>query len=249
MPHPIRSEYKVPSGAEFGAPRAGGRHHQGTDYHCPIGTPIYATGNGRVVSSVGETGVGIGFGNYVSIAYPGGRVTLDGHLRELSSLRVGTLVTADTIVAYVGITGNAIYSSPPGSHDHHQVWLSGVLTDPIAYYGTTTASNGSTPIIPTTLPKEDDMPKNYRNADGTVFTLGETYGLIWTDPNSFSYQTNMALSPQIAINITADQITTAVGEANARGAALKSGATVTAVIDYAALAKAVNDDAAKRLAN
>ena len=248
MAAPIRASYTVPAGAQFGAPRAGGRHHQGTDYHCPIGTPIYATGNGRIAANIGETGVGIGFGNYVSISYPGNRVTLDGHMRERSPLAVGTLVNSGTIVGYVGITGNAIYADPPGSHDHHQVWLNGALTNPAAYYGTTTAGNGGTPIIPT-RPEEDDMPKNYRNANGTVFTLGENYGIIWADPNSFSYQTNMALSSQIAINITADQITTAVGEANARGAALKSGAAVTGGIDYAALAKAVNDDAAKRLAS
>lgn len=147
MPGPIRSGYTIPAGAQFGAARQGGRHHQGTDYHCPIGTPIYATGDGRVVSNIGETGVGIGFGNYISIAYPGGRTTLDGHLRERSPLTPGTIVNSSTIVAHVGISGNAIYADPPGSHDHHQVWLNGNLTDPAAYYGTTTiADSGSTLI-------------------------------------------------------------------------------------------------------
>ena len=62
--HPIRASFTIPSSAQFGALGQGGRHHQGTDYHCPIGTPIYATGDGRVVSNVGETGYGIGFGNW-----------------------------------------------------------------------------------------------------------------------------------------------------------------------------------------
>ena len=151
MPRPIRAPYAIPSGAEFGALRQGGRHHQGTDYHCPIGTLIYATGDGRVVSNVGETGVGIGFGNYVSIAYLGNRVTLDGHLRERSPLAIGTIVNSSTVVGIVGISGNAIYADPPGAHDHHQVWLNGDLTDPAAYYGTDTADSGSTPI-------GEDMP-------------------------------------------------------------------------------------------
>lgn len=147
MPGPIRASYTIPWGAQFGAPRAGGRHHQGTDYHCPIGTPIYATGDGHIVANVGETGVGIGFGNYVSISYPGNRITLDGHMRETSSLAVGTPVNSDTIVGYVGITGNAIYADPPGSHDHHQVWLNGNLTDPAIYYGTTTTADSGSTLI------------------------------------------------------------------------------------------------------
>lgn len=161
MSGPIRDAYTVPSGAEFGAPRAGGRHHQGTDYHCPIGTPIYATGDGHVVSNVAETGYGIGFGNYVSIAYTDGRMTLDGHLRERSSLAVGTLVTSRTIVGYVGITGNAVYADPPGSHDHHQVWLNGILTDPAAYYGTSTAGTGT----PIPAPVQTKRKKQNKMAD------------------------------------------------------------------------------------
>lgn len=148
MPHPIRAPYTIPYGAAYGAIRDGGaRRHQGCDYHCPIGTPIYGTGpGGRVISSVRESGVGIGFGNYVIIAYPGGRQTLDGHMRERSPLPVGTAVDSSTIVGYVGLTGNAIYASPPGSHDHHQVTISGTLVDPQSVYGTSTAGDGGTPI-------------------------------------------------------------------------------------------------------
>ena len=167
MAAPIRVSFVIPSGAQFGAARQGGRHHQGTDYHCPIGTPVYATGDGRIAANVGETGVGIGFGNYVSISYLGNRVTLDGHLRERSPLAVGTLVNSDTIVGYVGISGNAIYADPPGSHDHHQVWLNGALVDPAAYYGTTLAAASSTPITLTPL-EEDDVKLRFITADSST---------------------------------------------------------------------------------
>ena len=175
MSEPIRSPYTVPYGAQFGAPREGGRHHQGTDYHCPIGTPIYAVGDGRVVSNVGETGVGIGFGNYVSVKYPNGMMTLDGHLRERSSLAVGTLVNDQTVLAYVGITGNAIYSDPPGSHDHHQVWINGALVDPQSIH-TSTAGGTSTPI------PEDDMFSDSDRAlledvRNKLSVSGQVYGL------------------------------------------------------------------------
>ena len=155
MPRPIRTSFAIPSGAQYGAPREGGRHHQGTDYHCPVGTPIYGTrAGGRVVSNVGESGYGIGFGNYVSILYPGGYMTLDGHLRERSSLPTGSPVGIDTIVGYVGISGNAVYADPPGPHDHAQLWVNGVLVDPESYYALETAGSGGTPIT------EDDMPLN-----------------------------------------------------------------------------------------
>lgn len=170
MPEPIRIAYTIPYGAQFGANRANGtRKHQGTDYHCPIGTPIYATGDGRVVSNVVESGVGVGYGNYVEVVYPGGRLTLDGHLRERSPLPVGAPVNSDTIVGYVGITGNAIYADPPGSHDHHQVWLNGVLTDPAGYYGTSTAGSDATKITPDIPPipeQDDDMKFLYVDDDG-----------------------------------------------------------------------------------
>ena len=156
MSNPIRNSYTIPSGAQYGAPRAGGRHHQGTDYHCPKGTPIYATGDGRVVSNVNESGYGIGFGNYVSIAYLGGRVTLDGHLLVRSPLPVGTVVNSSTVVGEVGDSGNAVYADPPGSHDHHQVWLNGVLVDPQSYY-TTTAGSGGVPIGEDMPLSQDDL--------------------------------------------------------------------------------------------
>ena len=165
MPQPIRSAYTIPQGGQFGAPREGGRHHQGTDYHAPIGTPIYATGDGHVVANVGETGVGIGFGNYVSIAYAHDRMTLDGHLRERSSLPTGTVVGPDTIVGYLGTTGNAIYANPPGSHDHHQVWINGNLVDPVVYYDSiiTPAGSGGTPIIQ----EEEDVKLRFVTANTT----------------------------------------------------------------------------------
>ena len=190
MPQPIRGPYTIPSGAQFGALRQGGRRHQGTDYHCPIGTPIYATGDGRVISNIGETGVGIGYGNYVLIAYAGGRVTLDGHLRERSPLAVGTVVNSSTVVAYVGITGNALYADPPGSHDHHQVWLSGVLTDPAAYYGTTTAGESFTEIIATIPKDEDDMPLiRVRDNDTGSIAIAQVGGGLFHELPSVAYET------------------------------------------------------------
>lgn len=180
MLRPIRTAYTIPYGAQYGAPREGGRHHQGTDYHCPLGTPIHATGDGRVVANVAETAVGVGFGNYVEISYAGGRLTLDGHLASRSPLAVGTTVNSDTVVGAVGNTGNAIYASPPGCHDHHQVWINGILVDPEGYYGTAPADAGSTPIpsvppVPPITSKEDEMITLAKATDGPA-KWGVVYG-------------------------------------------------------------------------
>lgn len=201
MPSPIRANFTIPAGAQFGAPRAGGRHHQGTDYHCPIGTPIYATGDGRVTANIGETGVGIGFGNYISIAYAGGRVTLDGHLRERSSLAVGTLVNSDTVVAYVGISGNSIYANPPGSHDHHQVWINWVLTDPAVYYGTTTpAGSGSTPLEEDEMNSEQIAMLTQAASDAAAAKYALFYGGNWKNTDGSAQAANYGVLPIVMHN-------------------------------------------------
>lgn len=140
MPHPIRAKYTVPYGAAFGAGRANGaRKHAATDYHCPQGTAIYGTGDGGVVTHIGYNGdPWLGLGHNITIKYPGGRTTIDAHMRESPTkhgIRVGSTIGANTLIGYVGLTGNAVNASPPGAHDHHEVRIFGVLINPEAYYG------------------------------------------------------------------------------------------------------------------
>lgn len=163
MPRPVRAAYKIPWGAQFGAMRAGGkRKHDGTDYHVPIGTPIFGTENGgRVTGRYFDAG---GYGFYVTVTYPSGR-TLDAHMREHSPLPVGSPVGVNTIIGYVGLTGNAITADPPGSHDHHERWTNaGVRIDPDARYRLEPASGNFTPIE-----IEDDMQADERNALMSVY--------------------------------------------------------------------------------
>lgn len=160
MPHPIRIPWQVRTGwDEFGAARPGlGVPHRGFDYHVPIGTPIYGTGPGGVVkqNSPGAAGAN-SFGNNITIAYPG-RVTVDAHMQARSPLPVGARVDQTTIVGYVGNTGSAAGVVWRGlGQDHHELRVVGVLTDPIAYYGTTTAGGIGTPITDP-VRKDDTMP-------------------------------------------------------------------------------------------
>lgn len=149
MPRPIRAAYTIPYGAAFGAIRAGGkRTHQGTDYHAPQGTPIYGTGEGGKVIGIGYNGdAWLGLGHNITIQYPDGK-TLDAHMRSRTPLVIGQAVGPNTLVGYVGLTGNAVNASPPGSHDHHQRWNRfGQLINPEAFYGTSLAGNTPTEII------------------------------------------------------------------------------------------------------
>jgi hypothetical protein len=79
------------------------------------------------------------------------------------------------------------------------------------------SSLGATPLTPTI--EGFDMPQNW-NVGGTIATIGETFGHVWTDPGNFSYLTNMAAwGAPVAKTMTGDQLTTIIAEANGRGAA------------------------------
>lgn len=160
MPRPIRDKFTIPNGAAFGAQRAGGaRRHNGTDYHCPVGTPIYGTGEGGRVTHVGANMDRLlGLGHNVTISYPDG-TTLDAHMLARTPLRVGSEVGPNTLVGYVGLTGNAVNASPPGSHLHHERRkTNGLLVNPEAQYGVSSAAGGGHDPI------EDDMQADEREA-------------------------------------------------------------------------------------
>ncbi len=90
------------------------RLHAGVDFPTPAGTPLYATGDGRV-SFVGTRG---GYGNVVEVEHPlAGKMTRYAHLtRAADGIRVGTSVRRGQTVAFSGNTG---LSTAP--HLHYEV--------------------------------------------------------------------------------------------------------------------------------
>ena len=90
------------------------RMHSGVDFPAAAGTPLYATGDGRV-SFVGTRG---GYGNVVEVEHPlAGKMTRYAHLtRAADGVRVGTAVRRGQTVAYSGNTG---LSTAP--HLHYEV--------------------------------------------------------------------------------------------------------------------------------
>lgn len=96
----------------FGAPRGGGRLHEGQDIFAPKGTPVYSATEG-IVTRIGEGELG---GLYVFVLGPGGRRYYYAHLEAYAKdLNEGDLVTPETLIGYVGNTGNA-RTTPPHLH-------------------------------------------------------------------------------------------------------------------------------------
>ena len=80
------------------------RPHEGIDYAAPIGTPIWAVADGKVIYR-GKAG---GFGNLVKIRHAQGYVSYYAHLsRFITGLRVGQVIRQKQLIGYVGQTGLA----------------------------------------------------------------------------------------------------------------------------------------------
>ena len=101
------------------------RAHKGIDFASPLGTPIYATGNGKVVDAGFSTG---GHGNRVVINHGFGYQTLYGHMYRIKA-RVGDEVKRGEVIGYVGSTGKST-----GPHVHYEVHHNGVEVDPIYFF-------------------------------------------------------------------------------------------------------------------
>lgn len=99
------------------------RSHKGVDYAAPTGTPVKATGDGRVVFR-GTKG---GYGKTVIIEHAGTYTTLYAHLSQYSKrAAVGKRVKQGQVIGYVGKTGLA-----SGPHLHYEFRVNGVHRDPL----------------------------------------------------------------------------------------------------------------------
>jgi murein DD-endopeptidase MepM/ murein hydrolase activator NlpD len=107
------------------APRGTDRVHEGQDIFAPKGTPIYSATEGYVYN-VGENRLG---GQTVSVIGAGGRVYYYAHLDSYAAhLAEGDHVTNETVLGYVGTTGNA-QGTPP--HLHFGVYTSSGAINPL----------------------------------------------------------------------------------------------------------------------
>ena len=100
------------------------RMHTGVDWAAPIGTPIFAAGNGTVI----EAGWDGGYGRRVEIQHANGYVTTYNHMSGFGRGVVeGAHVVQGQTIGYLGDTGLAT-----GPHLHYEVIINGNFVDPMA---------------------------------------------------------------------------------------------------------------------
>lgn len=100
------------------------RLHTGIDFTAPKGTPIQATGNGKVIKAEHER---VGYGNHVIIDHGYGYSSLYGHMSSFN-VKVGDVIQKGQTIGFVGNTGT---STAP--HLHYEVRLKGNPVDPVIF--------------------------------------------------------------------------------------------------------------------
>lgn len=98
------------------------RPHRGVDYAAPRGTPIKASGDGKVIFR----GTKSGYGKTVILQHGGNITTLYAHMSGfVRNVSVGTRVRQGQTIGYVGATGLVT-----GVHLHYEYRLNGVHRNP-----------------------------------------------------------------------------------------------------------------------
>lgn len=100
------------------------KFHSGMDFSAPMGTDVYATGDGTVIKAGWETG----YGNTVEIDHGFGYRTRYAHLKDYRT-RAGKKVVRGEVIGHVGSTGKST-----GPHLHYEVFVKGQVVNPINYY-------------------------------------------------------------------------------------------------------------------
>ena len=99
------------------------RMHTGVDWAAPIGTPIFAAGNGTIIKAGRESG----YGNRVEIQHANGYITTYNHMTGFArGISEGIRVKQGQVVGFLGMTGLAT-----GPHLHYEVIVNGHFVDPL----------------------------------------------------------------------------------------------------------------------
>jgi len=101
------------------------KFHSGMDFSVNVGTPIYATGDGRVTRANNQLS---GYGNLIEVEHGYGYQTRYAHLSKYN-VKQGQTVKRGDIIGYAGSTGRS-----SGPHLHYEVHYKGDPVNPINYY-------------------------------------------------------------------------------------------------------------------
>ena len=101
-----------------------GKFHEGMDFSSPVGTPVYATGDGKVTTAKWQSA----YGNLVELDHGYNYTTRYAHLSQIL-VKPGQTVKRGDIIGKVGNTGKST-----GPHLHYEVRLKGQPQNPVNYY-------------------------------------------------------------------------------------------------------------------
>lgn len=190
----------------------------GTDYYCPIGTPVVAPAAG-VVGMTGDSII-LPSGRFVFIKFDSG---LSGRGLHLSrrTVNVGDRVKKGQVIGYSGASGYGTndWSSNPdtgGAHIHWTFWPTHTMRfnydangnpytlDPEVIFGGSTAGDGPLPF-----PEEDEMSAQAEAQIDALYkaVFGANNGttavkapLKWVDISGVAKQTNYGLLDIVIAN-------------------------------------------------
>jgi len=101
------------------------KKHYGMDFSAIRGTPIYATGDGKVVRADNRAS---GYGNHIRIDHGFGYISLYAHMSKYNVKR-GQKVKRGDIIGYVGNTGRSV-----ASHLHYEIFKDKKKINPLNFY-------------------------------------------------------------------------------------------------------------------
>jgi len=101
------------------------KRHWGMDFSAERGSPIYATGDGKISRADNKAA---GFGNHVRIDHGFGYTSIYAHMDKIS-VRKGNRVKRGDIIGYVGSSGRSV-----APHLHYEITKDGKKIDPINFY-------------------------------------------------------------------------------------------------------------------
>jgi len=99
--------------------------HWGMDFTAPRGTPVYASGDGKIKRADNRAS---GYGKHIRLEHGYGYMTIYAHLSRYN-VKVGEKVKRGDLIGFVGSTGR---SEAP--HLHYEVWKDGERINPINFY-------------------------------------------------------------------------------------------------------------------
>ena len=103
--------------------RGASRNHKGIDIPGPVGTPIFATADGKVDRAQWVSG----YGKFIEINHGNAVQTRYGHMSALN-VTPGQRIRKGDIIGYMGSTGRST-----GSHLHYEVRIAGEAINPTSF--------------------------------------------------------------------------------------------------------------------